>query len=132
MIACVQLTNKIVNPVYMSIQYITQIRSLRDISIKVLKIMDVEHVSIEYINKTSIGHSVCLTDVSFGYAENHLNLRNISIKLNKGEKYALVGPSGSGKSTLLKLLMKQYDNYKGTINVDDLDLKFISAENWCQ
>ncbi|WP_208811867.1 ABC transporter ATP-binding protein [Paenibacillus brasilensis] len=132
MIACVQLTNKIVNPVYMSIQYITQIRSLRDISTKVLEMMDVEHASIEYINKTSIDHSVCLTDVSFGYAENHLNLCNINMKLNKGEKYALVGPSGSGKSTLIKLLMKQYHNYEGIINVDDLNLKFISAEDWCR
>lgn len=33
---------------------------------------------------------------------------------------------------MLKLLMKQYDDYDGIIYVDDLDLKFISAEDWCR
>ncbi|MCV9948973.1 ABC transporter ATP-binding protein [Paenibacillus sp. BT-177] len=132
MIACVQLTNKVVNPVYMSIQYITQIRALRDISAKILEILHEDQDGNQYIKKTSIEHSVRFTNVSFGYARNHPNLHDINMVLNKGGKYALVGPSGSGKSTLLKLLMKQYDDYDGIIYVDDLDLKFISAEDWCR
>ncbi|MET3208577.1 UNVERIFIED_CONTAM: ABC-type bacteriocin/lantibiotic exporter with double-glycine peptidase domain [Paenibacillus sp. PvR008] len=51
LIACVQLTNKIVNPIYMSIQYITQIRALRDISAKVIGIFSAERSSLPYTKK---------------------------------------------------------------------------------
>ena len=55
-------------------------------------------------------------------------LKNINLKINKGEKVLITGDSGSGKSTLLKILMKYYliDNTK--VFIDDIDLNFYSND----
>ncbi|MFS8211902.1 ABC transporter ATP-binding protein [Paenibacillus sp. S29] len=132
MIACVQLTNSIVNPIQMSIQYITQIKSLRDISAKITDFLHTEHQDVAYIHKPTIKNKISLKEVSFGYKENSFNVHRLNMELQQGKKYALVGPSGSGKSTVLRLLMKQYENYEGTISVDDVNLKEIDVEEWCR
>ena len=43
-------------------------------------------------------------------------LKNISLKLNEGEKLAIVGPSGCGKSTILNLISGLLEPTKGNIN----------------
>ncbi|MEK6481476.1 ABC transporter transmembrane domain-containing protein [Catalinimonas sp. 4WD22] len=50
-------------------------------------------------------------------------LNNISFKINKGEKIALVGHSGAGKSTITQLLLRYYDVDQGKIMVDEQDIK---------
>lgn len=57
-------------------------------------------------------------------------LRDISFKVQAGQKIALVGASGSGKSTIAKLIMRFYDTNVGTIRIDnqsisDLDLTHL-------
>jgi len=44
-------------------------------------------------------------------------LRDVSIKLEKGDRLAVLGHNGAGKSTLLKVLAKIYEPTKGTVNV---------------
>lgn len=132
MIACVQLTNNVVNPIQMSIQYVAQIRSLRDVSTKITDILYTDSQDMTYIHKTTIESGILLQDVSFGYTKEGYVLQHLNMQLEQGKKYALVGASGSGKSTILKLLMKQYETYEGTISVDDVDLKKVATENWCR
>jgi len=47
----------------------------------------------------------------------------MNLKINKGEKIALIGPSGAGKSSLLNLLSKRINNGSGEIKVKDSLLK---------
>ena len=49
--------------------------------------------------------------------------RNLSFKLNAGEKLALVGENGAGKTTLVKLLGRLYDPTEGQILLDGIDLR---------
>lgn len=46
-------------------------------------------------------------------------LRDISIQLNKGEIYGLVGRNGSGKTTLLRILTGQIQRYSGTVSLEE-------------
>lgn len=48
--------------------------------------------------------AICLKDISFGYEENTLNVKNISFDIKKGESVAFIGHNGSGKSTIAKLI----------------------------
>ncbi len=68
-------------------------------------------------------------DVSFGYSDDHLNLKQGNLAIPKGTSVAFVGPSGSGKSTILSLVMRLYDPREGSITIDGLDLRQATQES---
>ncbi len=49
-------------------------------------------------------------------------LNKFSLKIEAGERVALVGPSGAGKSTVFRLLMRFYDPQAGRVSLDGVDL----------
>jgi ABC-type multidrug transport system fused ATPase/permease subunit len=53
-------------------------------------------------------------------------LKDISFRIEAGEKIALVGPSGAGKSTIVALLMKFYNLSSGTILIDDKNINDLN------
>ena len=69
-------------------------------------------------------------NVSFKYpnAEDYA-LKNINIKINNGEKLAVVGRNGSGKTTFIKLLCRLYDATEGEIVINDVNIKEYSKES---
>ena len=67
-------------------------------------------------------------DINFSYLKNTLVLRNINLKISKGEIIAFVGASGSGKSTMLSLILKFIKPNTGEILIDDTSVeKFTTA-----
>ncbi|HEY8362984.1 MAG TPA: cell division ATP-binding protein FtsE [Tissierellaceae bacterium] len=56
------------------------------------------------------------------YENNVRALRNINLKINKGEFVFLVGASGAGKSTLIKLLLKEEEPTAGRIIFNNMDI----------
>ncbi|NNJ96744.1 MAG: ATP-binding cassette domain-containing protein [Gammaproteobacteria bacterium] len=50
-------------------------------------------------------------------------LSELSLRLQPGQKVALVGPSGAGKSTVLQLLLRFYDPDSGVIRFDGIDIR---------
>ncbi len=66
-----------------------------------------------------------IKEVSFNYVPGVDVLKNINIKVNKGEKVAFVGRSGSGKSTLVDLLMRFNAPSAGEIYIDNILLDVI-------
>lgn len=63
-------------------------------------------------------------DVTFRYpnAEDAV-LKNINLKINKGETVAFIGSTGSGKSTLINLIPRFYDVTEGAVKVDGVDVR---------
>ena len=61
--------------------------------------------------------------VHFGYNPEHTIIHDFSVKVEPGQKIAIVGPTGAGKTTMVKLLMRFYDVNKGAIKVDGHDVK---------
>ncbi len=67
------------------------------------------------------------SQVSFGYAaDKGMILRDISFKIEPGQKIALVGRSGSGKSTLVSLLPRFYNVDSGRILLDGHDIRDLN------
>ncbi|MCI8720247.1 MAG: ABC transporter ATP-binding protein [Oscillospiraceae bacterium] len=73
--------------------------------------------------------AITLENVTFGYEPGEPVLRDLSMRLEAGKKYALVGGSGSGKSTLLNLLMGAYDGYEGSVAIDGKELREIDTDS---
>lgn len=68
---------------------------------------------------------IVLTNVFFFYPSrpDQMILKGLSLKINYGRTFALVGKSGSGKSTIIGLIERFYDPLNGSIFIDDQDIK---------
>lgn len=62
--------------------------------------------------------------VDFTYPHTGIHaIKSFSLKIQKGEKIAIVGKTGSGKSTIAQLLLRMYDPQHGDILYDDISIK---------
>lgn len=68
-------------------------------------------------------------NVSFAYNEDEYVLKNVSFKIDEGEKVAFVGATGAGKSTIINLLCRFYDVNEGEITLDGIDIRKINQED---
>lgn len=66
---------------------------------------------------------IAFEHVSFEYRRGEPVLRDLSFRIEPGQKVAVVGATGSGKSTIIKLLNRFYDVTSGRILVDGVDVR---------
>ncbi len=111
------------------------IESVEKLIVNLDKIYDIL-TSVEKINKlpekpmepsgsmtleTKEGISIQAQNLFFSYQEKMV-LHGVSFSINKGDKVAITGSQGSGKSTLLKIISGLYNNYAGSITINDFPL----------
>jgi ATP-binding cassette, subfamily B, bacterial MsbA len=69
-------------------------------------------------------------NVTFRYATTKRDaLRNMSLHIEPGKTYALVGASGAGKTTVLSLILRLYDPTSGAVKIDGRDLRSITQKS---
>lgn len=97
---------------------------------RVFQVMDEQpevHDKKGAVQLDSVAGEVEFDAVSFSYdPETAPVLREVSFRVEPGEKIALVGPSGSGKSTIISLIPRFYDPASGSVRVDGNDLREVS------
>jgi general L-amino acid transport system ATP-binding protein len=71
------------------------------------------------VSKTDV--AVEITNMNKWYGEFHV-LRDIDLKVMKGERIVIAGPSGSGKSTMIRCINRLEEHQKGSIVVDGIEL----------
>lgn len=74
--------------------------------------------------------SLELRNVSFSYFEGGEVLHDVSMKISRGEKIAVVGYNGAGKTTLVKLLMRLYDPSSGVITLGGRDIREYELKSY--
>jgi len=62
-------------------------------------------------------------NITFGYRDDEMVLKNVSFKVDAGEKIAIVGATGSGKTTIISLLCHFYTPQQGQILLDGHDIQ---------
>ena len=70
-----------------------------------------------------------LNDVYFSYSEYKPLITGFDLKVEPGQRVAIVGPTGCGKTTLINLLMRFYDVNKGSISVSGKDIRDLKRKN---
>ena len=69
-------------------------------------------------------------DVTFRYANTVTDaISNLTLHIEPGKTYALVGASGAGKSTILSLILRLYDPTSGAVKVDGRDLRSVTQKS---
>ena len=98
---------------------------------RVFKLLDTEEFVNDFgkIKSKSIKGNILFDKVNFGYDKDNIIIKNLSLKIKKGERIAIVGPTGSGKSTIIKLILRFFELNSGKINVDDVNIKDYSLKN---
>lgn len=94
-----------------------------------ISLLDEENKEEERVKLDNVEGLVEFRSVCFKYEANKEVLKNISFKINKGERVALVGHTGCGKTTTLNLLNKFYTPQKGDILIDGKNIKSIDRES---
>lgn len=123
-------------PVTQSLEFL---KLAQDASIAMERIQDVYATPTEAEGQRGvlgeaavIKGGLSLDAVCFRYGDPDIDyiLKDLSLHIPEGKTTAVVGQSGSGKTTLLKLLLRLYDAEKGSIRLDNHDLREFELESW--
>jgi len=82
----------------------------------------------ETVVLSDIKGKVEFKDVCFGYDPDKEIIHDLSIKVQPGQKVAIVGPTGAGKTTLINLLMRFYEVDSGEITIDDIPIGRLTRQ----
>ncbi len=100
---------------------------------RVMEFMNEKYDVKDKVNARELGRvegNIEIKNVSFRYEEDEDNvLKNINLKVEKGETIAFVGMSGGGKSTIVSLIPRFYDVTQGSIKVDGIDIRDVNARS---
>ena len=73
---------------------------------------------------------VKFNNVYFKYSDNEdYTLKGLNMTIEPHKKIAIIGRSGNGKSTIFNLLLRYFDASKGTITIDDINIKDLTEES---
>lgn len=98
---------------------------------RIFELLDLESESSDegVPSLENVSGEIDISNVSFSYVKDKKLIENFNLKLNKGQKVAIVGPTGSGKTTVINLLMRFYDTDNGNILVDGYNIKNVTRES---
>ena len=128
-IAAMMLNGRVIGPVSQIVGMIVRFdRTMLSLNnIDEIMNMPVERVYQQnYLSRPNLNGDIVFKDVSFSYKDQKFEvLKSINLTIKQGEKVGIIGKIGSGKSTLAKLLMNLYEPSKGSILVDNTDIRQI-------
>ncbi|MGA1933806.1 type I secretion system permease/ATPase [Arcobacter sp. YIC-464] len=128
-IAAMMLNSRVIGPVSQIVGMIIRLdRTLLSLdNIDEIMKMPVERSSNKrYLSRPNLKGDIIFKDVDFSYKDQKYNvLKNINISIKEGEKVGIIGKIGSGKSTFAKLLLNLFEANKGSILINDTDIRQI-------
>ncbi len=99
---------------------------------RIFQLLDTEPAVVDPVSSAAVAPiagprgSVEFENVWFAYQGEDWVLRDLSFRVEPGEKVALVGATGAGKTTIISLLTRFYDVTRGCIRIDGIDLRDMS------
>lgn len=107
-----------------------QMERLKASARRVFAILDEpeEEVSSKRLPGTVHGE-VRFENVDFSYDPKRPLIQNLNLRVEPGQKVAIVGPTGAGKTTIVNLLMRFYDRNAGKIFLDGMDINTVARED---
>ncbi len=129
LLALVQLSSSFMAPVMLLMQNVPRIQSMRAVIARLNSYAeDDPAVKPLPLELPSFKKGIELDGASFSYDGEQTVLADITMRIDKGGKYAVMGPSGCGKTTLIKLLLGYFEDYGGSIRYDGRELRTLDMD----
>lgn len=129
LLALVQLSSSFMAPVMLLMQNVPKIQSMRAVIARLNSYAeDNPAVKPLPLELPSFEKGIELDGASFSYDGEQTVLADITMRIDKGGKYAVMGPSGCGKTTLIKLLLGYFEDYGGSIRYDGRELRTLDMD----
>ena len=89
-----------------------------------------EEVAKDYFPRDKIEGSIEFSHVDFSYSDDsQIIFNDLNLKINSGEKVAIIGRIGSGKTTILKLILGLYQPNNGSMLIDGANIQQIRPDD---
>ena len=129
LLALVQLSSSFMAPVMLLMQNVPRIQSMKAVIARLNSYAeDDPAVKPLPLELPSFEKGIELDGASFSYDGEQTVLADITMRIDKGGKYAVMGPSGCGKTTLIKLLLGYFEDYGGSIRYDGRELRALDMD----
>jgi len=126
--AFIQYVRNLTEPMQQVAQVVNQVQSMTAAAERVFEFLEEEEeeatrdaVTID----SELSGSVDFEHVRFGYKADQPVIKDFTVRVEPGQKIAIVGPTGAGKTTIVKLLMRFYDVDAGAIKLDGININNI-------
>ena len=125
------LARQVITPISQLATHALGVSSMLGSAERVIEIFDIKnHMPDGTFKAMPLENAIELKNVSFSYEKGLPVLKNINLKIRKGETVAIVGPSGAGKSTLVDLILRLYDPISGTVTMDGKPIQQYTQESY--
>ncbi|HEX6648595.1 MAG TPA: ABC transporter ATP-binding protein [Pyrinomonadaceae bacterium] len=120
-------------PLYGVVDIYSKLQRVRASVSRLMEITDADAVMRDRPGATALScdnsAGIEFKEVSFNYLSDRPVLNAINLRVNSGERVALVGTSGNGKSTVARLVARLYDARAGTVLIEGIDVRDIALRS---
>ena len=124
--AFIQYVKNFTQPIQQIAQVINMVQSMSAASERVFEFLEEEEeiqLAEQPADISKVTGEVIFDHVGFGYRPEQPIIHDFRAHVEPGQKIAIVGPTGAGKTTMVKLLMRFYDVDRGSIRLNDRDIR---------
>ena len=99
-------------------------------SARVFELLDTKEYIFQndYLKPESFNGNIKFNNVHFSYDDKASVFKGLTFEVNAGETVAIVGPTGAGKTSLINLISRYYEFQKGTILLDDYNIRNLDLD----
>jgi len=108
---------------------VTELQNALACAARIFEFINAEPEREEVADTVEADGHVELSNVDFSYVPEKPLIRDFNLKVEPGQRIAIVGPTGCGKTTVINLLMRFYDVKDGSIKIAGKDIRNITRKN---
>ena len=127
----IQYINQLFTPVQDLAEQFSTLQSAMASAEKIFTLLDVKQTICdpkEPVKLPRVRGSIEFDHVWFAYEKDNWILKDVSFTIAPGQRVAFVGATGAGKTTILSLIGRYYEIQKGTIKIDNVDIRELSMD----